>query len=392
MNPKPEFIYIAFDVFPSQKGAATHIEHCLKALQNTLNTGLLICLGNDDMPAFQFDEDRNLYVYRWKEKVVNFLERTQKFQKAIIEVLNLPLCENVKLVHFRDIWGGIPVLEFNNRFKTVFEVNAFQHIELPNRYPTISATVLEKIKQREQFCITNADTIITPSNITQAFINFHFEAVSNKIKVIPNGVTIYDIEISKKKVDLNSPYILYFGALQKWQGIKTLFKAFKELEDLEIRLVICASVPEKRTDVYKELAKNIGISEHIDWFYELNKKELAVYITNALLTVAPLVACDRNIVQGCNPLKILESMSYGTPVIASDIPVVRELIKDNETGFLVPPDRPENLGRKIRALLEHPKKIKAIGANGKQHIKNNYLWEYQETMMKTEYKKLLVHV
>ncbi len=79
MTPKPEYIYIAFDVFPSQKGAATHIDHCLKALQNTFNCGLLICLGTDAMPAFQYDKQRNLYVYRFKEKVVNFLQRAEAF-------------------------------------------------------------------------------------------------------------------------------------------------------------------------------------------------------------------------------------------------------------------------------------------------------------------------
>ena len=130
--------YIAFDVFPSQKGAATHIDHCLKALQKTFKTGMLICLGNDQMPAFQFDKERNLYVYRWKEKVANFLERTQKFQTNVFDILQLPFCKTTKLIHFRDIWGGIPAIKANLNCKIVFEVNAFSHIELPNRYPNIS--------------------------------------------------------------------------------------------------------------------------------------------------------------------------------------------------------------------------------------------------------------
>ncbi|WP_040281755.1 glycosyltransferase family 4 protein [Psychroserpens damuponensis] len=392
MTLKPEFIYIAFDVFPSQKGAATHIEHCLKALQATFKSGLLICLGNEEMPTFQFDEERQLYVYRWKEKVVNFLERTQKFQDAVTKILNLPLCENIQLIHFRDIWGGIPVLQHTTTYKTVFEVNAFQHIELPNRYPTISTSVLEKIKQLEQFCVSQSDVLITPSIVTQKFIITQYKVNANKVTVIPNGVTIYDEDSKIITLNRDKNYILYFGALQKWQGIKTLFKAIKELKDLNIQLVICTSIPEKRTEIHKQLAQNIGVFDSINWHYELNKKELAVMIKNAILTVAPLSACDRNIVQGCNPLKILESMSYGIPVVASDIPVVRELIEDNVTGFLVPPDRPEDLGRAIRALLEQPEKLKAIGTHAKQHIKNNYLWIDQESKMKTVYKNRLTYV
>jgi len=391
MITKPEYVYIAFDLFPSQKGAATHINHCLKALQNTFKTGLLICLGNDDMPVFQFDKERNLYVYRWKEKVVNFLERTQKFQASVLEILKIPLCQAIKLIHFRDIWGGIPALKTDLNCKTVFEVNAFSHIELPNRYPNISESVLQKIKNFEDYCITKCDVIITPSNVTKRFIKDHFKIKSLKINVIPNGVQYYDSNSLETKYDSPHPYILYFGALQKWQGIKTLLKALKEIDDLNIRLLICASVPEKRTLIYHDLAKSIDVYHKVDWLYELDKQLLASKIKNALLTVAPLSSCNRNIIQGCNPLKILESMAYATPVIASDIPVVRELISDHKTGYLVPSDRPELLGRKIRTLLEVPKELKKVGLNGKKEIEKKYLWDYQEHKMKNIYKTVLLH-
>lgn len=387
MISKPEYIYIAFDLFPSQKGAATHINHCLKALQNTYKVGLLVCLGNDDMPLFQFDKNRQLYVYRWKEKVVNFLHRTNQFQKAVATLLQSPLCSEVKLIHFRDVWGGLPALNMANprNIPTVFEVNAFTSIELPNRYPNISASVLDKIRKIEVFCIHNAKAIITPSQVTKQYILKTFNSRENKVVVIPNGVTIYEV---KPSPTANKAYILYFGAIQKWQGIKTLFKAFKELQDLNIRLIICASVPEKRTSLYKDLAVSLGISDKIDWFYELNKEELGTKISNALFTVAPLALCDRNLIQGCNPLKIIESLAYATPVLASNIPVVNEIITDNETGFLVPADRPENLGRKMRALTIDLQLLKKVGKNGEKHIKDHYLWDDQEVKMKNLYLNL----
>jgi len=386
MTQKPEYAYIAFDVFPSQKGAATHINHCLKALQNTYSAGLLICLGNDEMPTFQYDAERKLYVYRFKEKIRNFLERTQKFQKTITSLLQLPIASDVQLVHFRDVWGGLAALGANRKFKTVFEVNAFSHLELPNRYPDISPAVLEKIKNLEKECISKSNTIITPSFITKDFIMKTFNTKTSKIHVIPNGVTIYETRLQKSKT--KKSYVLYFGAFQKWQGIKTLFKAFKELNDIDMRLMLCASVPQKRTEVYHELAQAIGIYERIDWFYELDKTELAQKIEAAFLTVAPLAACNRNILQGCNPLKVLESMGYGTPVVASKLPVIEHLIEDNQTGFLVPPDRPQSLGRRIRSLYEQQKVVKEVGNRAKNKIQEKYLWEHQEKKMKKLYLNL----
>ncbi|TXE11596.1 glycosyltransferase family 4 protein [Seonamhaeicola algicola] len=392
MKLKPQFVYIAFDVFPSKKGAATHISHCLNALQKTFNVGLLICLGNDSMPTFQFDAQRNLYVYRWKEKIYNFLERTTKFQTAVSNILQSNICSNIQLIHFRDIWGGLPAIKSSKIVKTVFEINAFNHIELPNRYPNISLSAIQKIKDIERFCVKKASVIITPSRVTKLFIS-KFESInSNKIHVISNGVTIYE---STNNIALNlkpHSYILYFGALQKWQGIKTLLKALKELENTNVYLVICASVPEKRTEIYQELAQTIGVNHKVKWMFELDKENLSHVIKNAVLTVAPLTACNRNIVQGCNPLKILESLAYGTPVVASDLPVVTEIIKDNKTGFLVPPDRPQILGRTIKTLLDKPEKLKRVGKNGKIAMEKNYLWKYQESKMINLYKSELEYV
>ncbi len=389
MTPKPEYIYIAFDLFPSKKGASTHINHCLKALQASFKTGLLICLGNEDMPSFQFDKERNLYVYRWKKKVVNFLERTDAFQNEIHKLFKSDICSQIKLVHFRDIWGGIPAIKHFTKIPKLFEINAFTSIELPNRYPGINASVIKVLKERERFCVTNSTAIISPSKVTKAYIHGTFNVPQKKVTVIPNGVTVYN---SKPIKTPKKQQILYFGALQKWQGIKTLFKALKELNDLEIRLLICSSIPEKRTAMYKELSVAIGVDHKIDWCFELDKKQLAKKIRASVLSVAPLKACDRNLIQGCNPLKILESMAYGTPVMASNIPVVRELITNKSLGFLVYPDRPEILGRTIRKVLETPEILKEVGCKSQIYIEKNYLWKYQEAKMTTLYKTLTLNV
>lgn len=382
MQSKPEYVYIAFDVFPSKKGASTHINHCLKALQNTFDVGLLICLGTDEMPQFQYDENRNLYVYRWKGKVVNFLERTQAFQKTILQFLQGDFCNNIKLVHFRDVWGGIPAIKALKTAKKIFEINAFPSIELPYRYPQLHQGIIHKIEQLEAQCITSVDKIITPSDVTRNYILKTFSISENHVKTIANGVTMYSTSATNSHT---KPYILYFGAVQRWQGIKTLFKALKEVKDIELSLMMCIAVPEKKANHIKKLAAHIGVSTQIEWFFELDKETLAEKIKAATCTIAPLAACNRNLKQGCNPLKIIESMVYGIPVIASDIPVVHALIEDNKTGFLVPPDRPELLGRKIRTLLEDITILKEVGERAKKKVQHHFLWEYQEAKMKELY-------
>ena len=133
-------------------------------------------------------------------------------------------------------------------------------------------------------------------------------------------------------------------------------RAFARLQDLEgLELVICASVHQRRAKAHAKLATRLEIAERVRWHFALPEAELARWREHALLSLAPLRDCSRNVVQGCAPLKILESMAAGVPVVASDLPVTRELITDGVHGRLVAPDRPGELARAIRVLLDLPR-------------------------------------
>ena len=156
-------------------------------------------------------------------------------------------------------------------------------------------------------------------------------------------------------------YLLYFGALQPWQGVDTALRAFSRLKDLEdLELVICSSTHPRRAKPYRKLAEKLEIEPR--WHFQLSEPELAPWREHATLSLAPLRDCARNAQQGCAPLKILESHASGTPVVASDLPATRELI-DASTGRLVAPDRPGELARAIRVLLDYPERIAELGRN-----------------------------
>ena len=69
-------------------------------------------------------------------------------------------------------------------------------------------------------------------------------------------------------------------------------------------------------------------------------------------------------------------MGAGTPVIASDLPVVRELIAHREDGYLVTPDRPAELARAIRVLLDYPDVIQRLGQRAQDKIRERFLWRH----------------
>lgn len=376
-------LYSAFDLYPSSKGAATHIHQMSKALFEHFGSGYLYVLGNERLPSFQ--DEGNIKIYRYNEPIPNYLKRAEAFGIRLSMLLesNPP----AELAHFRDIWSGLAILKPDRKYKTVFEVNALMSIELPYRYPYLSKKSLLKIKDIERFCLQNSDIIICPSNsIRENLLKFSVDA--SKIRVVTNGAEL-DVECADIQ-DLPEDYLLYFGALQTWQGVDDLIKAFAGLKDYEnLRLVICSSNRPSYSKPYRKLAEKLDVAEKIIWKYQLPKEELNACIKSAKFSVAPLKETERNLLQGFSPLKVFESMAVGTAVLATDLPSVREIITDKENGRLVRAERPAELSRMIRFMLDYPEYTAELGRKGRLTVENKFSWGQKNQELKDIYSNLI---
>ncbi|WP_271769557.1 glycosyltransferase family 4 protein [Aquimarina algiphila] len=377
-------VYAAYDVFPSSKGSSTHIKEMISELSTHGDELRLLCLrGNDKLPAVQKHENILIKRYYSNERL-NYLEKASLFSEEIFLEIERNK-NNIEIAHFRDIWSGMGIIAHKN-IKSVFEVNALTSIELPYRYPNLTDDFLSKLRFLEQKCLANSDVIITPSYTTKKLLVSEYNVLEDKIKVIPNGA--YIPESFERPNDAPDNYIIYFGALQRWQGIEVLLKAMTFLQDYEdLKLVICSSVKEKAFKPLQKLIEKLEINERVIVKSKLQREELYNYIHFAKLSIAPLKACNRNIIQGCNPLKILESMACGTTIVASDLPVVRELVSDKE-AMLVEPDRELDLARCIRFLLDTPEECIALSDRALKKMKEEFTWQIQVKKLNQVYEDL----
>jgi glycosyltransferase involved in cell wall biosynthesis len=375
-------LYAAFDRFPSAKGAAVHINRFAQALFAATEGGLLYALGDETLPAYQ--KEGSVEILRFAKPVANFLERTLAYSRLLRALLDEQRA-SLQLCHFRDPWSGVPILE-KKTYATVYEINGLPSIELPYAYPQIAPQTLKKIRAAERFCWTQADAVITPSeslrdNLTTLGVD------PCKITVIANGADLTPRPAPPQ--DAPPRYLLYFGALQRWQGVDVLMRAFARLADFaDLHLVICSSTPRRLVKGYRKLAERLGIAERTHWRFALREEELSPWRANALLSVAPLTECSRNLEQGCCPLKILESMAAGVAVVASDIPAVREIIRDGVDGRLVRADRPAELARAIRVLLEYPDTLHRMSAEARERIAQGLTWEQSIKKLEAVYCRL----
>lgn len=366
----------------------------IRVLFGTYRDGLLLVPGSQNVPAEEIGT--GYVIRRCLFSAPNFLERVTEFSQFIKRAVR-PVLPSLQLCHFRDPWSGIPLIELfeeegGNRPGLVYEVNGLPSIELPYHYPALSSDTLGKIRKLEEVCLKRADVIITPAYAIRDNL-VRLGCPEEKITVIANGA--YPISV-EQLVSIQRPpgapdrYIIYFGTVQSWQGVEALLRAFALLRDLpNLALVVCCSVREKRTSHLHKLAARLDIKGRIIWKYQLSRDELNSWIRHAVMSVAPLDECPRNIEQGCSPVKILESMALGVPVISSRIPSVEELITDGCEGLLVRPNRPSELAREIRIGLEYPEKLQELGRHGAEKIRKQFSWEVARSALGCIYADLV---
>ncbi len=371
---RPQSVYASFDTFPAPKGAAVHIGEFAPKLFSFAGSGLLLVLGDEKTPRWQI-EDNNVQIRRYITTEENYLQKAMSFSEFIYDEVSA-LKEDIKIAHFRDPWSGLPILEAleGTKAKFVYEVNALPSIEIPSRISSALSNTLEKIREMELKCLEKADAIICPSFVIKSFLE-SLGVNSDKITVIHNGARFSGIE-HKKPESAPDKYIIYIGAVQPWQGVECLMKAMTFLKDIsDLKLVFCASGTKPRIRFLQKLAEKMEISDKLVWNLRIGQSEVQDWLQGASISLAPLTECERNLVQGCCPIKIVESMAAGVPVVASNMPVTLELLEHNVTGWLVRPDRPSELARAIRVLLAHPETLERIAKTAKEKVISSLSWE-----------------
>ena len=133
-------VYCAFDIFPSAKGAATHINKMASTLFNDYNGGLLICLGNEDLPVYQ--KEGQIEIVRFKMASRNYLEKAFALKRFVSHILNKQ--HKIELTHYRDPWSGMAIEDL--KLTSVYEINALLSIELPYHYPKVKKILYLRLK------------------------------------------------------------------------------------------------------------------------------------------------------------------------------------------------------------------------------------------------------
>lgn len=386
----PNILYTAFDIVPSPKGASTHILHNLRGLVNRGYAVHLITPNDGLLPPE--DTIEGAKVTRIPQDLSqNFLARAVHFGKSVLA--HLALNPGYEIVHFRNIWDGFHITQNKKKFgyKTLFEVNGLPSIELKYHYPGMDAELLAKIKEQELATLHLADSIICPSNVTRDYIA-SLGPSRKRVTVIPNGVSPSDFPLTPLPPrDGREPVLLYIGTLADWQGLDIVIKCLpKILESQPVKLHIVGRGRSRQRKMLAKQIRKLGLEEHVIVQPAVPHHEIPSLIAGADICVAPLALNDRNVTQGACPIKILEYMAAGRPLLASNMPIVRELVREDVDGLLFSPNDPEDLARQTVHLLKDLDLSKRLAESAAEHVREKFTWHESQKKLGKVVGRLLM--
>jgi D-inositol-3-phosphate glycosyltransferase len=180
-----------------------------------------------------------------------------------------------------------------------------------------------------------------------------YDAAPDKVGVVPCGVNLelfrpVDKAEARRKLGLTDEKVLLFvGRLDPLKGIDLLLKSVPLLPNREgLRLVIIGGDEHSQSEVEKlrGLAATLGIAASVTFQGLVKHNLLPEFYSAADVCVVPSYYESFSLVA-------LESLACGTPVVASDVGDLKNIIRQGETGFVVPENTPPRLAGAIALFL-----------------------------------------
>ena len=168
------------------------------------------------------------------------------------------------------------------------------------------------------------------------------------------------------RLGVTSPYVLFVGRITDQKGIFHLLEAARKLPP-GVQVVLCASAPDT-PEIEERLRKAVPEHPNVKWIYEM----VPLDVVSQLYSHAAVFACP----SVYEPFGIinLEAMACETPVVASAVGGILEVVEDGKTGILVPPARPDDLAAALRRVLDDPAMGRAMGRAGRKRVEDKFSW------------------
>lgn len=252
-----------------------------------------------------------------------------------------------------------------------------------------------------------ADGVIAVSQAMRRDVHELYQVPWDRIQVIPNGIDLDQYKptpdpavLAAYQIDPGQPFVLFVGRITRQKGIIHLVRAIQYLQP-GIQVVLCAGAPDTE-EIGREMtaaveAARLHTRNRIIWIPQVLPVDQVISLyTHAAIFVCPSVYEPFGIIN-------LEAMACGTPVVASSVGGITEVVVHEETGLLVPfePRDPgdwepknadkysQDLASAVNRLLSSPEKISRMGENSRSRVEQYFSWKSVARQTLEFYRKLI---
>ena len=259
----------------------------------------------------------------------------------------------------------------------------------------------------ERTAYENADGVIAVSKAMKTDVQSLYGVAAERVRVIHNGIDADEYQprpspatLRRLGIDPDVPIVLFVGRITRQKGILHLVRAVRQLKP-GVQVVLCAGAPDteaiaaEMTELVAETKRSAEVE--VNWIPEMLAKEdiIALY-THAAVFVCPSVYEPFGIIN-------LEAMACETPVVATAVGGIPEIVVHGETGLLVPleaegngspePRDAEEFARALAAavneLMADPGRRMAMGKAGRGRVLAQFTWQHIAKVTLEFYRELL---
>lgn len=198
--------------------------------------------------------------------------------------------------------------------------------------------------------------------------------------VIPMGVDLERFSPRSERANAlrqtlapDGPLILHVGRFALKKGQTYLLQAMLRIVQRQprVRLAMIGFGPLQRT--LESEVRSLGLADRVRFVGKVPHEQMPDYFAAADVFVLPSIVSPSGDTEGLG-VALLEALAAGTPVVASRVGGIPDIVKDGETGLLVPEKQPEALAKAILKLLEQPALGTRLVEEGRRHIEQHFSW------------------
>jgi D-inositol-3-phosphate glycosyltransferase len=278
----------------------------------------------------------------------------------------------------REVWGT----PYAQMFHTLGHMKNRIDVRMP---ASLSSFQPDTRVLYETQIIDNADRIIAATPAELAQLLWLYRADKRKISVVPPGVDAERFQPisqqeARSRLDIapDAHMLLFVGRIEPLKAVDTIFYALQQLKDRpeaasNTKLAVIGGNPQHLEDNSElarlvRLAEALSISEMVDFLGAKDQQLLPLYYSASDAVIMPSDYESFGMVA-------LEAMASGTPVIASEVGGLAYLVRDGETGYLVPVREPAVLADRIYRLITDEALQRRLGRNAAA-LAREYSWTH----------------